>query len=242
MNTTPSPRAPSPASPRYRPLVFGVTRIAVEERDDGSRVVRAEQPLGAYPPRLSNRLIEPRKRSPSGSSSPGAVHWPVAAPATGRRCATRRARTRTRDRAALIDRGLDAERPVAVLSENGIEHALLSLGCLLAGIPWCPVSPAYSLMSRDFGKLRHVMSTLTPGLVFVADAARFRAAIDAAVPAGVELVTADATARRPGEPPPPSNRSSPPRPAGRGRGDRRHRPDTIAKFLFTSAPRANRRR
>jgi len=194
MNTTPSPRASSPASPRYRPLVFGVTRIAVDERDDGSRVVRAEQPLGAYPPRLSDRLIEAAQAFPDRIFV--ARRRALAGGGTGDWQTLRYGDALERARAiaqALIDRGLDAERPVAILSENGIEHALLSLGCLLAGIPWCPVSPAYSLMSRDFGKLRHVMSTLTPGLVFVADTARFRAAIDAAVPAGVELVTADAT-------------------------------------------------
>src|SRR5690606_8184412 len=63
------------------------------------------------------------------------------------------------------------------------------LGCMLAGVPWCPVSPAYSLVSRDFAKLRHVIATLAPGLVFAANADRYRTAIDAAVPSDVEIVT-----------------------------------------------------
>jgi feruloyl-CoA synthase len=64
---------------------------------------------------------------------------------------------------ALLDRGLNAERPVAILSENDLEHALLALGCLYAGVPYCPVSPAYSTVSQDYDKLRHVLTTLTPG-------------------------------------------------------------------------------
>jgi hypothetical protein len=72
----------------------------------------------------------------------------------------------------LLDRGLSADRPVAILSENGIEHALVALGCLHAGVPYCPVSPPYSIVSQDFDKLRHVFDTLTPGLVFAADGLR----------------------------------------------------------------------
>ena len=59
---------------------------------------------------------------------------------------------------ALLDRGLNAERPVAILSENDLEHALLALGCLYAGVPYCPVSPAYSTVSQDYDKLRHVLT------------------------------------------------------------------------------------
>ena len=54
---------------------------------------------------------------------------------------------------ALLERGLDAERPVAILSDNSIDHALLALGAMHVGIPAAPISPAYSLMSQDFGKL-----------------------------------------------------------------------------------------
>ena len=58
---------------------------------------------------------------------------------------------------ALLDRGLSAERPVLILSENDLEHALLALGCIYAGIAYCPTSPPYSLVSQDFDKLRHVV-------------------------------------------------------------------------------------
>ena len=71
-----------------------------------------------------------------------------------------------------------------MLSGNDIEHALLELGALYAGMPYAPVSPAYSLLSTDFAKLRYVVELLTPGLVFASDSAsRSQRAIDAAVPA-----------------------------------------------------------
>jgi feruloyl-CoA synthase len=80
---------------------------------------------------------------------------------------------------ALLDRGLGAERPVAILSDNGVDHALLSLGAMHVGVPVAPVSPAYSLMSKDFGKLRHIFELLQPGLVWTADAKRFEPALAA---------------------------------------------------------------
>ncbi len=67
---------------------------------------------------------------------------------------------------ALVDRGLMPERPVAILSDNDLEHLTLAMGAMWAGVPYMPVSPAYSLLSQDFGKLRSDPRTTTPGLVF----------------------------------------------------------------------------
>ena len=75
---------------------------------------------------------------------------------------------------ALLARDLSAERPIVILSGNSIDHALLAFGALYAGIPFCPVSPAYSLVSRDYGKLGYLMKLLTPGLVFADDATQIR--------------------------------------------------------------------
>ena len=80
---------------------------------------------------------------------------------------------------ALLERGLNAERPVAILSDNSIEHALLALGAMHVGIPAAPISPAYSLMSQDYGKLKYIFELLKPGLVFAADPAKFAPALAA---------------------------------------------------------------
>src|SRR5438067_88534 len=80
---------------------------------------------------------------------------------------------------ALLDGGLSAERPVAILSDNGVDHALLALGAMHVGIPVAPISPAYSLMSQDYGKLKHIFELVQPGLVFAADAAKFAPALAA---------------------------------------------------------------
>jgi feruloyl-CoA synthase len=89
---------------------------------------------------------------------------------------------------ALIDRGLDQSRRVMILSGNGIDHALLMLGAFLAGVPVCPVSPAYSLASTDHGRLRHIHRLLEPALVYFDSFEPFQPALQALDLAGTELV------------------------------------------------------
>ncbi|MFA9215863.1 MAG: feruloyl-CoA synthase [Sphingomonadaceae bacterium] len=135
----------------------------------------------------------------------------------------------------LLGQGLSEQRPVAILSGNSLRHALLSLACLVVGIPVAPISPAYSLVDRSFSKLRHVMASITPGLIFVEDAAPFAAAIEAAVDVSIPVVTgagagglsdrvvlpfASLLAQQPT--------------AAVAEACARTGPDTIAKFLFTS--------
>src|SRR5260221_1706831 len=80
---------------------------------------------------------------------------------------------------ALLDRGLGPQRPVMILSDNGIDHALLALGAMHAGVPVAPVSTAYSRLSQDFAKLRHVRELVAPGLIFADDGERDAAAVAA---------------------------------------------------------------
>ena len=134
---------------------------------------------------------------------------------------------------ALLDRGLSVERPVAILSENDLEHFLLTLAGQHVGIPTAPISPPYSLVSKDFGKLRHTLKIVTPGLVFVADGTRYAPAIETAVGEHIEVVATTA--------PPDRRRASlfaelletnPT--AAVDAAHERIDPDGVAKFLFTS--------
>src|SRR5258708_4492803 len=134
---------------------------------------------------------------------------------------------------ALLARGLSAEKPVVILSGNSIDHVLVAFGALYAGIPFCPVSPAYSLVSKDYGKLGHLMKLLTPGLVFTEDAT----ALDDAVRANVPKITEVVASR--GEVPGHrvtkfSELLGAPEHPGLDAAHDAIGPDTIAKFLLTS--------
>jgi feruloyl-CoA synthase len=78
---------------------------------------------------------------------------------------------------ALLERGLDQERPVALLSDNGVDHGLLQLAAMHVGIPAVPISPAYSLLAEDHAQLRYILELVRPGLVYAADGDRFAKAL-----------------------------------------------------------------
>ena len=88
----------------------------------------------------------------------------------------------------LLDLGLSADRPIAILSGNDLEHAVLGMASMYAGIPYAPISPSYSLVSTDFAKLRHIFGLLNPGLVFVSDGAAYAPVIETIVPMDTPLM------------------------------------------------------
>ncbi len=222
----------SPA--KYRPLTFGVTRVTLRDGAPGTHYMQAEQALEAYPARITDRLQQWASERPTQTymarRAAGAdgktgdwIHLTYAqAWATARNIAQ-----------ALIDRKLSAERPVVILSENDLEHAQLALGCLIAGVPFVPTSPAYSLVSKDYDKLRHVLKTVTPGMIFAADATRYGPAILATASADMEIVLTRGTLEGRTTRSFADLAATPATPqvdaamAATG-------PDTITKFLFTS--------
>jgi feruloyl-CoA synthase len=203
--------------------------MTVERLPGGVMLIRPDEELRPYPRVLTDRLehwskISPKnvcmaKRGPTGE-------W--------RRLTYAQVWDSVRSIGqALLDRGLSVERPVAILSENDLEHFLLTMAGQHVGVPSAPLSPAYSLVSRDFGKLRHTLKILTPGMVFASDGARYAPAIEAVVGEHVEVVTTTA---------PPDRRhaglfadlldtsATPDVESAHARID----PDGVAKFLFTS--------
>jgi feruloyl-CoA synthase len=79
----------------------------------------------------------------------------------------------------LIRRGASLERPAIILSDNSVEQALLTLGAMHVGVPVAPVSPAYSLQSNTYHRLKSIVDQVRPGVIYVADHARFGAALAA---------------------------------------------------------------
>jgi feruloyl-CoA synthase len=175
-------------------MQFGVTRGVLEQGPGGAQFLRAEPPLQDYAQRMSDRLHHWAAHTPTRSWMAQRVREADGSRGDWRHINYAQALASARNIAqAVLQRGLSADRPVLILSENDLDHALLSLGCMLAGVPWCPASPAYSTVSTDYSKLRHVYDTLTPGLVFASDASRYGKAIEAVVAPDVEVVFAHGT-------------------------------------------------
>ena len=222
------------STPKFRPLKFGVTRVKMREGADGVRYMSADQKLEDYATRMTDRLVHWAKTRPEATMLAKRVKNADGTLGDWRHISYAQAWQSARSIAqALIDRGLSAERPVVIMSENDLEHALLSLGCLVAGVPFCPASPAYSTVSQDFEKLRHILTTLTPGLVFAADAKRYGKAIEAAVGQDIEVVLHSGEMAGRTTTTFESLIATPATPAVDA-AMQATGPDTIAKFLFTS--------
>ena len=203
-----------------REVPLGAAEVDFEHRADGTILLRSPQPLAAHAIKLTERL----------------VHWSRETPAQifigqrdtdGSWRSLTYAETYRRVRAlgqALLDRRLSQDRPLAILSDNDIEHALLALACMHVGITYVPISSAYSLVSTDHAKLKHVIGLLTPGLVYATDGERYAKAIAAAVPRSTEVLRAEDIGKLLATAP-------------SAAVDAAHAavgPDTIAKFLLTS--------
>ncbi len=216
------------AGTQFRPVRLGHFTAKVEARGDGSAIVRPDQALGTYPRSIVDALQAWAEKTPDAMliADRNGVDW--------RRMTYRQVLDAIKPLgAALLDAGLSPERPLIIISGNEIEHFLLGMAAIWVGIPYSPISPAYSLISTDFGKLKYVAGQLTPGMIYASDGRQFEKAMDAAFDHDVPVIV----------------RSNPPE-------KRRHRmfsdllqtpvtdkvaaahdaitPDTIAKFLFTS--------
>ena len=213
----------------YRHARMGQAGVTVEKGEGGVLYVRSTQDLAPAPRCLTDRLR----------------HWARVTPQTvflADRGDDGEWRRLTYDEAwaavqplaqRLLDAGLSAEHPLVILSGNEIEHALLGLAAMLVGVPYAPLSPAYSLVSKDFAKLRQIVDLLEPGMVYASDGERFGPAIEAVVDRRVPVIMRK---NRPkGQP---AELFDDARVAQAteevSRANAAVGPDTIAKFLFTS--------
>ncbi len=204
--------------------------VVVEDIGGGGMILRSPQELGAYPDSQSDWIAEWAAKTPETT---------FVADRSGEDGDWRRVNYADFFQQvkcigqAILNRGLSVDRPVMILSDASVNHALLNYGAMHVGVPVTPVSAAYSLMSQDFGKLKYILSVVTPGLIYVEDGSKFAKALSSVDLGGAEVVvaqnppegmavtafedllsvtpteTVDAAAAKVG-------------------------PDTIAKFLFTS--------
>ncbi len=216
------------SKPPFAPLSFAPPAVEVERIADGGLVLTSPQPLDDYPPKLGLLLERWATETPERTflAERAGDGWREVG--YGEALAAVRALAQ-----ALLERGLGPERPVVILSDNGVDNGLLQLAAMHAGIPVAPISPAYSLMSRDHAKLHHIFELVTPGLVYAADGARFAAALGAVGLADRELVVSAN---------PPDGIAATPFAALRATAPGAAvdaafaavGPDTVAKILFTS--------
>jgi len=214
--------------PPFVDLNFAPPAVDVEALAGGGMILRSPMPLADYAPSLGSWLRHWAGSDPDRvflAERGGDDRW--------RKWTYGAFLKRTEAIAqALLDRGLDGSAPVMILSDNAIDNALLTHAAMYVGVPVSPVSPSYSLMSKDHAKLAHIFSAVSPRLVFAADGEVFARALAALPLDGVEVVVSSA--------PPPGlgctafdDLGAAPTKAVDERFDAVG-PDTVAKILYTS--------
>lgn len=198
----------------------------VDRREDGTVYARSPHPLGPYPAKLTERLehwaaVEPQRTFMARRDGGGPwLRLTYQEALSGARAIAQ----------ALIERRLGPDRPVMILSGNSLEHALLGLGAMYAGVPYAPIAPSYSLLAREYTTLRALWTSLRPGLVFAAEGPRYERAL-ASVVDGAEVVTVEPLET-------PSTRFdtllATPITVAVDEAHAAVTPDTIAKILYTS--------
>ena len=209
--------------------LFARPEIVHEHRPDGSTIVRSSRGLGPVPRSLGT-LLE---------------RWAAEAPARvllAERDATGGWRKITYEDAAratnaiaqsLLDRGLGPDRPLLILAENGIDHALMALGAMHVGVPVVPVSTPYARLSQDYGKLRHIFELIAPGLIYVDEADRYAKALETVGATNIEVVASRGSLGETRVTPFATLTEVRPTPAVDA-AFAKVGPDTVAKILFTS--------
>src|SRR5947209_5688392 len=171
--------------PAFRKIEWLPRDIAVERRDDGVIILKSRIPLQAYEKNIPASLAKWAKEAPERTwlaqrSGPDR-QWRKLSYGEAKRIVDGLTQ-------GLLNLRLEPGRPVAILSGNSIEHALMTQAAMQARFPAAPVSPAYSLMSQDHLKLKYLFDLIKPAVVMVQDGPTFEKALKALDLTGVTVV------------------------------------------------------
>lgn len=176
----------SETRPQVRNVKLWKPDLAWETRSDGSTLIWRRDPLGPYPDRLTDIIDHWAEHRPDH------VWMAQRAGADWRRITYRQMRDEVRRIGEwLLGQGLSVERPLIILSDNSLEHALMALGAQYVGIPSAAISPAYALISTDYAKLASIVEQITPGVIFVQQAQPFAKAIAACFAPDIPVIAAE---------------------------------------------------
>ena len=171
--------------PAFRKIEWLERDIAVERRPDGVIVLKSRIPLKPYEKHIPASLAKWAMETPERI-------WLAQRAGTERQwrklCYGEAKRTVDALTQGILNLGLEPGRPVAILSGNSIEHALMTQAAMQARFPAAPVSPAYSLMSHDHVKLKYLFDLIKPAVVMVQDGPTFEKALKALDLIGVTII------------------------------------------------------
>jgi len=157
----------------FRPHPFIARDVELQARADGVLLLRSRLPLNADLPHLPALLAQQAAATPDRTwlaqrRGPGR-HWQHLRYGEAKRQV---------DAVTQVLLGLQrCGRCVMVLSGNSLEHAVLQLAAMQAGMPYAPVTPAYSLLTTNLATLQAMADVLKPAVVFAQNGRQFERAL-----------------------------------------------------------------
>ena len=141
-------------------------QVEVTQNKDGSLILQNRVPLADYPANLCswlhlNALTFPKK--PFLKQRADGERWISLTYAETLALANRISNT-------LVDMGLDIRRPIALLSENSINMALIQMAAMQVGLPVAPISFAYSINSQTGSNIKHIIDVSNASILVMSDA------------------------------------------------------------------------
>jgi feruloyl-CoA synthase len=175
-------------APGYRQAQLWQPDLKWEKREDGSWIIWREDAIADYPERMTDMIDH------WADKTPDAV-WMAEREGDDWRKVTYAELAETVRRVGqwLLNQPLSTDRPIMILSENTLEHAMIALSAQYVGIPSAAISSAYALVATDYAKLRGISDQITPGAVFAQEAGPFEDAILKALPEDVIVITTKGT-------------------------------------------------
>ncbi len=140
--------------------------VDVTEKSDGTLILQNPTALADYPANLGIWLHQNAKKFPDkkfllqrdgDGAWQGLTYAQVAAQVN-------------QISNGLVDRGLDASRPIAILSENSIKMALIQLAAMQVGLPVVPISYAYSVRSQTGSHIKHILDVTHSTMLVMSNA------------------------------------------------------------------------
>ena len=159
----------------YKNTLFGPTKTHKKELENGFVHFKNEQSLSNFPVKITDRLLYWADTKPNhtfiGRRNPTTRDWHKLSYAETLEKVKSIAQY-------LLNLEFTPNETVVILSENSLEHALLALASVHIGIAYTPISPPYSLVSNDFGKLKHCLELMTPKVIFAQSGKVYQKAIE----------------------------------------------------------------
>lgn len=162
-----------PIQAPFRPLPFIERDVSLEARADGTLYLRNNIPLAPLLPHLPGMLAASAQKYPDRV-------WLAQRRGPDRRWQTLSYAQGLAQTHAVTQALLDLHkrgRTVVVLSANSLEHAVIGLAAMQAGMPYVPITTAYSLLTPDLEKLQSMVDLLEPAVVFAQNGVQYERAL-----------------------------------------------------------------